>query len=105
MVEIYTYALLPPRGRRFFMTIEGRVGLAKHPVRAGDWVVALFGGEYSFLLRPVAFPANNENTSDLPGARRRCRMVALASILAIMNGKATRAPREAGEESEVFEIW
>ncbi|KAK3373680.1 heterokaryon incompatibility protein-domain-containing protein [Lasiosphaeria ovina] len=83
------------RGRRLYLTREGRVGLAPQDVEQGDMVVVLFGGSVPFIVRKDKEDDGHGDKgvcSDevaLPlGKVMRCRLVGEAYCPGVMNGEA-----------------
>jgi hypothetical protein len=55
--------LFRAHGKCFFMTEDERFGLCPPTTRSGDIVVALFGGQVPFVLRPVTNEADFEGNA------------------------------------------
>jgi hypothetical protein len=68
------------RGRSFYQTDNGRMGLAPLTAQAGDQVVILLGGRSAFVLRPAS------------GTSTRYQMVGEAYVHGLMYGEALLGP-------------
>lgn len=89
------------RGRRLFLTSDGRIGLGHENLHEDDYITALFGGKYPVILRPTidGSPTNESSKAD---TQAMYRFVGLADIPGIMQGEAIEAYEQAGIEPQTF---
>jgi hypothetical protein len=86
--------------RRLFLTLNGFLGLGPDPVKEGDIVAVLAGGDVPFLLRPLAMtnnPVLREDIDDTMIKRSEYLLVGECYVEGLMKGEAVCAVDDKSE--------